>query len=85
VGALADRELLASLQALKGRIYVPTGAIAGIDRHDRADFPVDDQTYAALHGEFDAWIESLAASLEVSGPGRGLEPEVEPPGLDLEL
>jgi len=31
VGALADRELLASLQALKGRIYVPTGAIAGID------------------------------------------------------
>lgn len=30
-GALADRELLASLQASKGRIYVPTGAIAGID------------------------------------------------------
>lgn len=31
VGALADRELLASLQTSKGRIYVPSGAIAGID------------------------------------------------------
>lgn len=31
VGALADKELLASLQASKGRMYLPTGAIAGID------------------------------------------------------
>ncbi|NWG36021.1 aspartate dehydrogenase [Nitrososphaera sp.] len=31
VGALADRELLASLQSSKGRVYIPTGAIAGID------------------------------------------------------
>lgn len=31
VGALADDKLLALLQAAKGRIYVPTGAIAGID------------------------------------------------------
>ena len=31
VGALADKELLASLMASKGRVYVPTGAIAGID------------------------------------------------------
>jgi aspartate dehydrogenase len=31
VGALADRELLSSLQTSKGRLYVPTGAIAGID------------------------------------------------------
>jgi aspartate dehydrogenase len=31
VGALADKELLVSLQASRGRICVPTGAIAGID------------------------------------------------------
>lgn len=31
VGALSDNKLLASLQVAKGRIYVPTGAIAGID------------------------------------------------------
>lgn len=31
VGALADSALLSSLQAAKGRVYVPTGAIAGID------------------------------------------------------
>lgn len=31
VGALADNKLVASLQASTGRIYVPTGAIAGID------------------------------------------------------
>jgi aspartate dehydrogenase len=31
VGALADKALLQSLQAAKGRVYVPTGAIAGID------------------------------------------------------
>lgn len=31
VGALADGELLALLQSSKGRIYIPTGAIAGID------------------------------------------------------
>lgn len=31
VGALVDRELLAGLQSSKGRVYIPTGAIAGID------------------------------------------------------
>ncbi|HEX6067531.1 MAG TPA: aspartate dehydrogenase [Nitrososphaera sp.] len=31
VGALADKELLAELQSSKGRIYIPTGAIAGVD------------------------------------------------------
>lgn len=31
VGALADGQLLASLQSSRGRIYIPTGAIAGID------------------------------------------------------
>lgn len=32
VGALGDRELLAGLQGVRGgRIYIPTGAIAGID------------------------------------------------------
>jgi aspartate dehydrogenase len=31
VGALADYNLLASLHASKGKIYVPSGAIAGID------------------------------------------------------
>lgn len=31
VGALADAKLLASLQSSRGRIYIPTGAIAGID------------------------------------------------------
>lgn len=31
VGALADGALLSSLLTLEGRIYVPTGAIAGID------------------------------------------------------
>ncbi len=31
VGVLADGQLLASLQSSKGKIYVPTGAIAGID------------------------------------------------------
>ena len=31
VGALANKALLQSLQAAKGRVYIPTGAIAGID------------------------------------------------------
>jgi aspartate dehydrogenase len=31
VGALADKKLLSDLQGAGGRIYVPTGAIAGID------------------------------------------------------
>ncbi len=31
VGALADRQLLASMQTSRGKIYVPTGAVAGID------------------------------------------------------
>ncbi|MEX2434871.1 MAG: nucleotidyl transferase AbiEii/AbiGii toxin family protein [Acidimicrobiia bacterium] len=59
------------------------GAIARIDRHDRADFPVDDHTYAALRDEFDDWVESIVASLEVSGPTHDLDSEIEPPGLDL--
>ena len=31
VGALADKELLASIGTSKGRVYVPSGAIGGID------------------------------------------------------
>jgi hypothetical protein len=50
-------------------------AIDGIDRHDRADFPVDDEGYRAMRVEFTSWRDSIAVSLEL---------DVEPPGLDLE-
>ena len=50
-------------------------AIAGVERHDRADFPVDDGTYVALRDEFGSWRDSIAATLD-------LDVELD---LDLEL
>lgn len=81
-----SREDLYRLAQAKDRgfdLRMFAGAISGIDRHDRVDFPVDDHTYGALHDEFDDWIESIESALGSSGPRREPDPAIEPPVLDL--
>jgi hypothetical protein len=76
-----SRDNLCRLAAAKDAGFDPrmfAGAVAGLDRHLRADLPIDDAAYTALREEFSDWLGAL-----LSSPAVDLDVEHEGPGLDL--